>query len=89
MFPNVLSDHLFSLKAKQDRLSLSLFIYLNNDYELEKYEIKKTIINVNKNMTYEQANKKILKQKGNIYELFKISKSLFIIYKGKQIYYYC
>lgn len=76
IFPNVLADHLFSLKQKQDRLSLSVFIHLDNDFNLIKYEVKKCIINVNKNMTYEQANKKINSGKGNIFDMFKISKHL-------------
>jgi ribonuclease R len=77
IFPNVLSDHLFSLKAKQDRLALSLFIHLDKNYNIINYNIQKSIINVNKNMTYEQANKKINKKSGNIYELFQLSKLFF------------
>ena len=81
IFPNVLSDHLFSLKAKQDRLALSLFVSFNEEYKIQKYEVKKTIIKVNKNMTYVQANKKINKN-GNIKSLYEISKNL---YKNKYI----
>jgi exosome complex exonuclease DIS3/RRP44 len=76
IFPNVLADHLFSLKCKQDRLALSLFVYLDDDFKMIKYEIKKTIVSLNKNMTYEQANKLIKSNKGTITKMFEISKEI-------------
>jgi len=76
VFPNVLADHLFSLKCKQDRLALSLFIYLDEDYKMINYKFIKTIVKLNKNMTYEQANKLIKSNKGTISKMFKISKEI-------------
>ena len=76
IFPDVLSDHLFSLKCKQDRLAMSIFIHFDENYDIKKYEIKKTIIKVSKNMTYEQANK-LVNSNNTLSKMFEISKHIF------------
>ena len=77
VFPKILSDYLFSLRCKQDRLTLSLYVYFDDNYNMIDFEIQKSIVNLNKNFTYEKANKMIKQKKGNIFKLFKISKTLF------------
>jgi exoribonuclease R len=85
IFPDVLSDHLFSLKAGQDRLAISIFIYLNDSYKMEKYEIKKSIIKLKKNLTYEKVNKEIQKKNSLLGKLFTISKDITKILGGEKI----
>jgi len=77
VFPQILSDYLLSLRCKQDRLAMSLYVYFDNEYNIVNYEIERSIINLNKNFTYETANTIIKQKKGNIFKLFKISKTLF------------
>lgn len=84
IFPNVLADHLFSLKYKQDRLALSLFVYLDDNFKMTNYEVKKTIVKLNKNMTYKQANKLIKSNKGIISKMFVISKEISNLLSEKQ-----
>lgn len=76
VFPDILSDNLFSLKYNKDRLALCLNIYLNEDYDIINYEIKKSIIKLNKTMTYEKANNLIKVKNKFLCELFDISKKI-------------
>ena len=57
IFPNVLARHLLSLKAKQERLCVSLFLYFDNNYELQNHQFKETILSVTKNCSYQSIDK--------------------------------
>ena len=57
MLPSLLSDNLASLIQKQDRYALAFDIYLNtssNQYQIEKIDIKSTLIQVDRNYIYEE-----------------------------------
>jgi len=76
VFPNVLADNLFSLKYNKDRLAMSVFVYLNDEYQMVKYEVKKSIVKLNKTMTYKKANNLIKTKEKNVLKMFKISKEI-------------
>ena len=76
VFPNILSDNLFSLKYNKDRLAMSLFIYLDENYDMKRYEVKRSIVKLNKTMTYEKANNLIKTKDKQLTKMFDISKNI-------------
>ncbi len=76
IFPNILSDHLMSLKYNQDRLAMSIILTIDDKLNVVDYKIQQSIINVNKTMTYGKANN-LLKTNEEILTMFNISKHLF------------
>lgn len=64
MFPEVISTDLVSLNEGEYRPSISYYFEFNKKGNLVKYDFKKTIIKVNRNMTYDDFNK-ILKLNDN------------------------
>ena len=66
IFPNELSHHLFSLKARQDRLALSCFVDIlevDGTFTCTHHFFQHSIIRVLSNLSYETANE--LTQKPN------------------------
>lgn len=55
MIPRKLSSDLCSLIEGKDRLTVSLFITFDNDWNIKKTEVERTVINNKKFLTYEQA----------------------------------
>ncbi|MDR4507477.1 MAG: ribonuclease R [Candidatus Brocadiaceae bacterium] len=55
MLPEVLSNNICSLKEREDRLTKTVFMYLDGKARLVKSEIKHSVINVTKRLTYHQA----------------------------------
>ncbi len=56
MLPERLSNDLCSLRPREDRLALSVFLdYQLDPFELEDYEIEETIINSNYRLTYDEV----------------------------------
>ena len=55
MLPEVLSNNLCSLKEGEDRLTKSVFMTIDSKGHLLKSEIKHSVINVAKRLTYNQA----------------------------------
>tara|TARA_Y100000389_G_scaffold92317_1_gene88988 strand:- start:1701 stop:3413 length:1713 start_codon:yes stop_codon:yes gene_type:complete len=55
MLPSILSDNLCSLKSGENRLAISLDLLFKND-ELISINYKNVVINVNINLTYNNAN---------------------------------
>ena len=76
IFPNILSDNLFSLRRNKDRLALSLLLTLDNEYNIIKTEFQKTIVNVNVATSYEKANNLLNSKHKELTKLFNISKHL-------------
>ena len=76
VFPNVLSDNLFSLKYNKDRLAMTLYIYLDENYDFKRYEVKKSIVKLTKTMTYNKANNLIKSKDKKLTTMFDISKSI-------------
>lgn len=64
MFPEIISTDLISLKEGNYRPSITYYFEFNKNGNLVKYDFIKSIINVNKNMTYDDFNK-ILNIKSN------------------------
>jgi len=75
MFPKELVD-LMTLSDKKESRSFSVIIYFDNDYNIIDYTFKKTLIQVNKNMSYEEANEYI-NTKHPISQLYKIANVLY------------
>lgn len=63
MLPEELSSGWCSLKENEDRLAFSCIMELTKDAEVVKYEFAKTIVRVDKSITYEEAFE--LQQKGD------------------------
>ncbi|MEK7789890.1 MAG: ribonuclease R [Planctomycetota bacterium] len=55
MLPEVLSNNLCSLKEGEDRLTKSVFMTIDSKGHLLKSEIRHSVINVSKRLTYNQA----------------------------------
>lgn len=55
MFPERLSNGICSLKSGKDKLSFSVIITFDNNGKILNTDFKKTIINVNKDFSYEMA----------------------------------
>ncbi len=56
MLPAVLSENLCSLKEKEDRLAVTCEMQLDKDGSIIKYDIYRSIINVNARIPYEIGN---------------------------------
>lgn len=56
MIPHRLSNGTFSLRQDTPKLTVSVIFDLDNEYNIIKYDIVKSIINVNQNLTYREAN---------------------------------
>ena len=55
MLPEALSNNICSLKEGEDRFTKSVFMTIDSKGRLIKYEIKHSVINVTKRLTYNQA----------------------------------
>lgn len=56
MLPEVISNDLCSLKTGEDKLTLTAVLTYNKKNELKKYEFVKSIIRVDKRLTYKSAS---------------------------------
>ncbi|NIX15074.1 MAG: RNB domain-containing ribonuclease [Candidatus Dadabacteria bacterium] len=61
MFPPELVSKLLTLSAKNIRKALSLFVTFDSEFNISNYEFVQTKINVNKNISYKEANDNYLK----------------------------
>lgn len=92
MFPEKLSCDLLSLKEGYYRNAISYYFEIDNLGEVISYNFYKTIIKVNKNMTYDEFNKVLLNNTGNILldntiiNLSKISNMLQKYYTTDELY---
>jgi ribonuclease R len=55
MLPEVLSNGLCSLRPNEDKLCFSVIFEMNDEAEIKRYRIKRTIINSNRRLNYEEA----------------------------------
>jgi ribonuclease R len=55
MLPEILSNALCSLRPNEDKLCFSVIFEMNNAAEIKNYRIKRTVINSNRRLTYEEA----------------------------------
>ncbi len=64
MLPERLSNNLCSLRPREDRLTLSVFLeYRLDSFELEDYEIAETVINSNYRLTYDEVREIVVENK--------------------------
>lgn len=56
MLPDILSEDIFSLREGTDRRAISITLEFNRDHELIRSRISKSIININKRMSYNDIN---------------------------------
>ena len=55
MLPEHLSNDVCSLRPNEDKLCFSVIFQLNNDAEIQKYDILRTVIRSDRRLTYEEA----------------------------------
>ncbi|HHT9104641.1 MAG TPA: ribonuclease R [Candidatus Wujingus californicus] len=67
MLPEVLSNNICSLKEGENRLTKSVLVTLNGHGHIISSEIKHSIINVNKRLTYNQATNILNDEKTSIH----------------------
>jgi len=66
MLPERLSNDLCSLRPHEDKLCYSVIFELNNRAEIKNYQIKKTIINSDRRFSYEEAQRIIETEEGEL-----------------------
>jgi len=75
MLPSILSEDICSLVSNQDRLAISVLINFDNYNKLKNYEIKETIINVDKRLSYKEADG-IIETDPLLIKLLKVTREL-------------
>ena len=71
MLPHIISNGICSLSPNVDRLTLSVIMKIDKEGKVIDYDIKKSVINSKKKMTYEDVNKILVdKQMAPGYEKF-------------------
>ena len=92
MLPPRLSNGICSLNVGEDRLALSCFMDINQNGEVENYEICESIIRVKERMTYTNVSKVLLGEDQNLLskyrefvEIFKKMAELSLILKNKRL----
>lgn len=80
MLPEHLSNGICSLRPNEEKLTYSVIFQLNNDAEIQNYDIAKTVICSNRRFTYEEAQQVIETKEGDfkeeVLQLDKLSKML-------------
>ncbi|MDR0543129.1 MAG: ribonuclease R [Dysgonamonadaceae bacterium] len=61
MLPELLSNNLCSLRPKEDKLCFSVIFEMNDKAEIRRYRIKRTVINSNRRLHYDEAQEIIEK----------------------------
>ncbi|MFW6365316.1 MAG: ribonuclease R family protein [Spirochaetota bacterium] len=56
MLPEILSNNFCSLRHGEERLTMSAVMTFSHDMQLKKVSYRKSVINVNRRLTYEQAD---------------------------------
>ena len=88
MLPEVLSNGICSLKEGEDRLTKSIFFTYSDDGKLSSSEIKHTVINVKKRLTYHNATNILMESDEDNTDpvtnlLFEASKLAKLLYKNR------
>ncbi len=88
MLPEVLSNGVCSLKEGEDRLTKSIFFTYSEDGRLVSSEIKHSVINVKKRLTYHNATKILMESDEESTDpvtnlLFEASKLAKLLYKNR------
>lgn len=83
MFPEGLTHDNFSLKQNNNRLAIAYLFEFSNDMNLVDYKIMRSLINVNKNLSYSNVNR-ILNEGKDIKDLQTLSNILKITEKLRQ-----
>jgi exoribonuclease R len=81
MIPEELSIEYMSLLEGVNKRAFSIIIKMNNKYDIISVEFKKTMINVTKNLSYEQAQN-MVESNNIIFNLFDIGKAMKINVSG-------
>ncbi|NDV46685.1 ribonuclease R [Paludibacter sp. 221] len=68
MLPEHLSNGICSLRPNEDKLCFSVLFQMNDDAEVVKYDIARTVINSNRRFTYEEAQATIETGTGELSE---------------------
>ncbi len=82
MLPHVLSNGICSLNQKEDRLALSCIMEMNENGNIIDHSIEKTVINVDRRMSYNQVqavldgNEEALEEHKDFAEMFYLMKEL-------------
>ena len=88
MLPEVLSNGICSLKEGEDRLTKSIFFTYSDDGRLVSFEIKHSVINVKKRLTYHIATKTLMESDEDDTDpvtnlLFEAGKLAKLLYKNR------
>lgn len=84
MLPEVLSNHVCSLRPNEEKLTFSAVFKMNNKAEVMDSWFGKTIINSNKRLTYEEAQAIIETGQGEFSEEINILHALATIMRNKR-----
>tara|TARA_B100002049_G_C16083320_1_gene378200 strand:+ start:4034 stop:5779 length:1746 start_codon:yes stop_codon:yes gene_type:complete len=75
MIPNILSDNFASLLEGKERISLTLWIHIDNDFNITGYKFQECLLVNKKAYSYNKAQKNLKKDK-TLQSLYNISKHL-------------
>ncbi|MGL6105276.1 ribonuclease R [Romboutsia sp.] len=91
MLPRTLSNGVCSLNPFEDKLTLSIFMEIDSNGNVAKYDIKETVINSKARMTYtevsdilEKDDEKLKETFANLVEEFKIAEKLARMLMGRR-----
>ncbi len=76
MLPEHLSNGICSLRPDEDKLCFSVIFVLDDDANIIKYNIKKTVIRSNRRFCYEEAQERIVSGRGDYAEELQTLNSL-------------
>ena len=76
MLPEELSHEFLSLRKDEDRLAISLFVYLDKEGNIKKYNFFPSIIRVKDQLTYEIADRMLEEGEERLTRLYKIASRL-------------
>lgn len=84
MLPTELSNGICSLNAGEDRYTISVIMEINSKGQVVSSDIKKSIINVTKRMSYNGVYNTLKEGKGEYFEHLKLMEELALILKNKR-----
>lgn len=76
MLPEILSNEFCSLKPKTDRLAFSVRMWFDRKGSMQRYELFRSVIHIDRRYTYEQAHKALAKKNSPLADAMELAEIL-------------